>query len=125
MNCHSGDDELSVAAIDQVRDWSRSLEDRTARALGVPVTDARRSLSRRLGIAPGTLETLRNGRLKRLTTAVADRVRAALIADLETEIARLTHELEMARQTGVDPRSADLDAVASALDQARTLLRGR
>lgn len=70
--------------------------DRLARSEDGTVADVRRLLARRIGIAPGTIENIQRGRLK-FIERVEWKVRAAFIRLLEREIAKATHELEIAR----------------------------
>jgi len=64
---------------------------------------ARQSLANKLRIGIGTFENLVRGRVKRVDAAIRDRLQALLVRELEQEIARLTHELEIARQGGASP----------------------
>lgn len=98
------------------------LADQADALTGQPLTAVRRVLARKLAVAPGTLENLRNGRAKRVTTYVFERLRAAVIRDLQQEIARCTHELEIARQAGLDPRSSDMAALETAVQKANELM---
>lgn len=83
---------------------------------------ARRNVARALGVAPGTIENLQRGRLKRVAGWLRDALRARVIRELEAELVRLNHELAVLKQTGVDPRSdadtavrADISAVLEVL----------
>jgi transposase-like protein len=112
----------ATAYLDRARIWGKTLEDREAARSGVPVHAARKTVARRTGISPGTLETLRVGRLKAIAVHVYDRLHAAVVADLEAEIGRLQHELTIARQAGVDPRSDEMREVETHLARARAVL---
>lgn len=83
---------------------------------------ARRRLAGKLRIGVGTFENLVRGRVKRIDAAVRDRLQALLVHELEQEMARLTHELEMARQGGAHPASQHMGAITAHLEQARALL---
>lgn len=85
---------------------------------------ARQRLAERLKIGVGTLENLVRERVKTVDAAIRDRLQALLVRELEAEIARLTHELEMARQGGFHPASQHISAIETHLEQARTLLNG-
>jgi hypothetical protein len=99
------------------------LERRERRFLSAPA--ARRSLARKLRLGIGTLENLVRGRVKRVDAAIRDRLQALLVRELESELTRLTHELEMARQGGVHPASQHISAIEAHLEQARALMQGR
>ena len=83
---------------------------------------ALRAVARRLGLSPGSLENLVRGRAKRITVSVAAAVRGAMIRELEGEIARLTHELELVRACGADPRSLQITEIEALLAKAERLL---
>lgn len=114
----------TAAFMDTARAWGRALEDREAVRSSVPIADARKRVARRTGISPGTLENLRNGRLKAIGAHVFERIREAVVADLNAEMARLEHELAMARTSGLDARDDDFAAAAAALEKARALIGG-
>lgn len=107
--------EMSAYAIAQ------SLERREAARSG-SVERARERIAARARIGVGTLENIIRMRVKRIDAAVRDRLQALLIHDLETEIARLTHELEVARQSGAHLTSASISEVETHLARARDLL---
>jgi hypothetical protein len=94
-----------------------------SRLLSVP--EARRSIARKLRIGVGTFENLVRGRVKRVDAAIRDRLQALLVRELEDELARLSHELEMARQGGVHPASEHISAIETHLSQARALMQER
>lgn len=114
----------STAYLERARNWGRTLEDREAARTGQPINDARQSVARKVGVAAGTLETLRCGRLKAVAVHVYERLRSAVAADLAAEIKRLEHELELTRQAGVDPRSVEISEVETHLAAARKALFG-
>jgi len=121
MNRPSARDELTYAET-MARDWARRIEDRESARSGHSVATARKAVARKIGVAPGTLENLRKGRVKRITAFVYERLRAAVIRELEQEIKRAGHELEVARQCGLDPRSADMAALETAMAQVKELM---
>lgn len=85
-------------------------------------THARRSLAAKLRVGVGTLENLVRGRVKRVDAAIRDRLQALLVRELEQEIARLTHELEIARQSGAHLASEQISEVETHLAKARATL---
>lgn len=100
----------------------RRLEDREAVKSGTPVPVARLSIARRLRIAPGTLENLRRNRVKEPRASIVDKIRRALVDELEREIQALTHEVELLRATGMRPDADEIFQAETLLAQARKLL---
>lgn len=113
----------AVATVEQAREIAITLE-KKERARGLNASEARSRFARRLGVASGTIENLVRGRLKRVDAWLRDRLQAVLIRELETEIARLTHELEMARQSGARPASDQMAEIEAHLSAAKALLSG-
>lgn len=109
----------SAAYVERAQDWARALEDREAARSGVRLSDAREAVARRVVIPAGTLENLRKGRLKAIAVHIYDRLRAGLIRELEAEVRRLEHELQILRATGADPRRDEIAAVVASLARAR------
>ena len=102
---------------------AQNLEKRERARLGCRAT-ARRSLAGKLRIGSGTLENLIRGRVKRVDAAIRDRLQALLIKELELEIGRLWHDLEIARQTGAHPNSDEITKAEKLLFEARAVLNG-
>ena len=101
---------------------ARHLEDRERSRVGNRQV-ARRSLAHKLRVGIGTIEHLVRGRVKRVDAAVRDRLQALLVSELEQEIARLTHELEIARQCGAHLASDEISEVETHLVAARAILK--
>jgi hypothetical protein len=102
---------------------AQSLERRERARVG-SIHHARRSLSAKLRIGVGTLENIIRGRVKRIDAEIKRRLDELLIRELEAEIGRLTHELEMARQGGAHPACEHVGAIETHLAAARALLNG-
>lgn len=113
----------SMAIRDRAFQDAQSLE-RKERARGLSIPEARSAVASRLGIGLGTFENLVRERVKRVDAFVRDRLQALLIRELEAEIARLNHELEMARQSGAHPASEQMGEIEAHLAAARSLLGG-
>lgn len=96
--------------------------ERRERARGFTVPVARRAIARKIKTSVGTIENLVRGRIKRVDAAVRDRLQALLVSELEQEIARLTHELAIARQTGLHPASDEISEVETLLARATQIL---
>lgn len=111
---------------DTAREWARRLEDREASRSECPIAAARASVARRVGVSPGTLENLRNGRLKTVAVHIFAGLRAAIERDIQAEIDALENELVAARAAGLELSEAPLRAAEAALGAARqALMRGR
>jgi hypothetical protein len=106
---------------DETRDLLSRLE-RKERDRAPDVATARKRLARRLGALPGTLENFARGRIKRADAYLRARIETLLIAELQHEIAALSHELEMLRAGGSDPRLSAIAEAETALATARQLL---
>lgn len=102
---------------------ARSLEQRERTRVS-SIAMARQRLATKLRVGVGTVENLVRGRVKRVDAAIRDRLQALLVRELEQEIMRLTHELEMARQGGSHLASFDVGEIETHLEKARSLLRG-
>ena len=94
--------------------WARILDDKLGRARA----------ARALHVAPGTIETLRRGRRKNICVRLWTDLRMAVIRELTREIEAISHEIQIARQAGMDPRECDLMALDTALARAKGLREG-
>lgn len=83
---------------------------------------ARRRLAGKLRIGIGTLENIVRGRVKKIDAEIKRRLDDLLIRELEAEINRLNHELEMAVQVGAHPCSEHISEIEAHLAEARRLL---
>lgn len=98
----------AVAYVDRARGWAKRLEDVEAARSGMPLPDARKTVARRLAMAPGTLENLRKGRLKAIAAHWYDTLRQGVIRELEAELRHVQHEIAIARQTGLDASHGEM-----------------
>jgi hypothetical protein len=105
--------------------WARALEQSEARRLGVTVRQARARVARQIGTTPSALEHVARGRAKRITVEFFTRLQAAIVQKLQSEIAHAQHELHLARQSGVDPRSPAMAALEAETERATRQLAGR
>lgn len=85
---------MPAAAAVSARTIALSLE-RLRRGRGATVETARRSIARDIRTGFGTVNNIIRNRVKRVDETIRDRLQARLVRELELEIARLTHELEM------------------------------
>lgn len=114
----SGDEMSNAFAIAQ------NLERRERARVG-STERARRSLAARLRIGVGTFENLVRERVKTVDARIRDRLQALLVHELEQEIQRLTHELEMARQSGAHPACQHVGEIEAHLQKIHSLMAGR
>ncbi len=85
---------------------------------------ARLALGEKLRAGTGTVRNLIRGRVKRLDETIRDRLRALVMREMESEIARLTHELEMLKQCGHHLASHEICEVETLLLRAKAIMRG-
>lgn len=101
MGHHEVNDKMSaVGYVEQAREWSTRLEEQVAFRSGVTVPEARKIVAREIGAAPGTLENLRNRRLKGVAVHLYERLRARILRELEKEVRALSHEITIIAATG-------------------------
>ena len=98
------------------------LEKREAAQSGANLPDVRKAIARKIGEAPGTIENIRRGRIKRMVEGTTDKIKAALIRSIEGEIAHLSHEVEMLRRTGSPLDGDEILEAETLLSRARALL---
>ena len=121
----SENERMSALAFStDTREIARVLEAReTERSGKLPF--ARQNLARRIGCAPGTLESLRKGRLKRVERWFHEKLESLLIGEIEAEIRRLTFELETYRRTRGDVAGApEMARLVAAIENAQKLIAG-
>jgi len=115
--------EDEMTAVDTfARDWTDRLQRREIMRSGGTVPDARRVVARQIGVAPGTLENITRGRTKGVRGWIVERIKSAVIRELEAEIRGAQHDLEIVRRCGVDPRSSAFSAVEAAVESAKQQL---
>ncbi len=123
--CQSENDKVSALTFDETAaGLARRLEDRERIRCGVTLPVARASVARRVGVAPGTLERLRAGRIKGVREWIASALRGALIAELEAEIGRAEHELTILRASDRRIDRSQVAEVEAGLASLRRTLSG-
>lgn len=113
----------AVSDIEAVHRFARVIEDAEAKRLGVRITEARISLARRLRTSPGTLENIRRLRTKIVPNWLMARMKAEFVSVLQNEIARLEHEISVAKQVGTHHSDDALQAAETQVVAAREILR--
>lgn len=107
-------DDLSMSASALSECVKGVVRREAVRAGSVP--HARAALARRHRLSPGTLENAERGRAKRID----HRLVMAVISEIQSEWARLEHEIQILRQMGATPM--DLIAAQQHLREAKALL---
>lgn len=103
---------------------ARSLERSEARRIGTTLTQARKTIARRIGVTSAAFENFLYQRTKVVPSWVMSRVRAELISALQLEVQNLEHEIQLHRQAGSDHSGSALVAAETQLAAAREILRG-
>lgn len=99
------------------------LEALEARKANVTVIDNRSKLAARLKTTAGTLANIRKERRKTIPAWLMRNIGERLIVALQSEIRALEHEIENARQIGLDPRDDAFSAAEASLASARVLIK--
>lgn len=81
----------------------------------------RAAVARRIGVPVGTVENIQRNRFK-FVERVEAKVRAAFIRLLESEIAKATHELQIARLASDRMDSTAVIAAETALAEAKKII---
>jgi len=85
---------------------------------------AYKSVAGKIGRSATWLRNLLAGGLSRVDGEIKRRLDALLVREIEAEIARLTHELEMAKRCGDHPAALNVSEIETHLSKVRTLLQG-
>ncbi len=113
----------AVAYVQQARKWARSLEEKEKLRGGLDSVEAARPIvSRKTGVPKGTLVSLRKNRLKAIAVHIYEQLRSGVIRELEAELRHVSHEIQIARQTGVDPRTSQFQSALASEARIREAL---
>lgn len=115
----------AAADIASTQAFSRRLTAAEARRAGVPESMARTVVARREGIAPGTLENIERGRAKSVAGWIRDKLRAAVLREIEREIARLECERAALVATAYRVDDAAISEIDALLAKVRALMEGK
>lgn len=109
---HSENDIVSAANayVERARNWAAAIEDSAAKEARASLRVVRPSVAREVGVSPGTLENLRAGRLKGIAAHIYERLQAATLRRLQSEMRRIEHELHVLKAQGLDPRDEEMAA---------------
>lgn len=102
---------------------AQSLE-RKERARVSSLKAARQNIASRLRVGVGTFENLVRERVKTVDSVIRDRLQALYVREIEAEITRLSHELQVARQCGDRLASQQVSEIETHLAKVRQLLPG-
>lgn len=111
----------SIDAVSAARGWARTLEEREA-SRGLDRRAAQEAVARRTGVPLGKIVSLRKNRLKDIGVAAYEALRRGVMSEIEQEMRRLEHELQLLRTAGLDPRDDQMEAVVADLAKARQAL---
>jgi hypothetical protein len=105
-----------------VRHIAVSLE-RIERSKGSTIEQARRRIASKVRIGVGSVENIIRDRVKRVDEKIRDRLFALFVREIEAEIARLTHDLEMVRQSSGGLSSQHVGEIEAHLSAVKSLLK--
>ena len=114
----------AMSDVSTINRFATALEKAEARRLGIKESVARERVAGRIGVSPGTLENIRRLRTKIVPNWLMNKVRTELVSVLQSEIRRLEHEIQLARQTGMDHRDDALCSAEAQIEAARQMLVG-
>jgi len=90
---------------------------------GLTADEARERVAGREGVSPGTFENIVRKRIKGVEGWLRDKLQAALIRELQAELARLEHELAVARLSAQRPDDDEISSVMALVERAKELLK--
>ena len=108
--------------ISLAEDWATALERLEAQRLGESRSRARPIVSRKTGVAIGTLYSLARRRLKVITNDTLRRLGNGLIAELQRELGRIEHELQVHTQIGTHVDSGEVLSLVASRAKIRSAL---
>lgn len=112
----------SASDVQQASNMIFRIENRMAERLGWKVENVRPKVARALKTSVGTVANLRRQRRKSIPSYLKEAIVRLLIAELQTEITELAHQLDVYRQTGADRREDAFQQAEAAIIAARKLL---
>lgn len=113
------------AYLDRARSWLDRLEAMEIARGAITLASARAVVARKSQVAAGTLENIRNQRLKTIGAHVFDRLAACVERGIKREIEALEHELEMARSSALGARDVEISQVVEGIEKLRALIAER
>ncbi len=120
--CHPECQSMSaVESVREARGWAELLEKNEVRRTGLTRSEVRPIVARKVGVPASKLYSLWRNRLKD-TGSWKERLRAAVVRELQSELARLQHEQNLLAQTGAHPASHEASAVLADIDAVHVAL---
>lgn len=113
--------ETAAVSEEDARLWVLDAVRRERVRAGHNLEISRASLAAKLGVAPGTIENIWRGRLKKLGD-LRGKITHHRIKSLEADLADLANELAIARARGTLATPAQIDDAYAALETTRALI---
>ena len=117
-----GQDVSAQSDVAIAEDWVEILETVEARRLGVTRAEARPKVARSIGVPEGKLYSLARRRLKDISNRMLRRIGDGLVRELQAELARVEHDLQIRTQIGDRPDSGEALSLASRREKIREAL---
>ena len=117
-----GQDVSAQSDVAIAEDWVEILETVEARRLGVTRAEARPKVARDLRVPEGKLYSLARRRLKDISNRMLRRIGEGLIRELQAELARVEHDLQIRTQIGARPDSGESLTLATRREKIREAL---
>ncbi len=108
--------------ISLAEDWATALERIEAQRSGENRSRVRPVVARRTGVSEGTLYSLARRRLKKITNDTLRRLGNGLIAELQRELGRIEHELQIHTQIGTHIDSGEVLALVASRQKIKAAL---
>lgn len=112
----------SVADVSLARTWAEALEDREAKRQGRSVSEVRNDVARKIGVPAGKLYSLRRNRLKDVSNRILTALGQALRNELQTELLRVEHDLQITTQIGEERYSGEVQTLLARREKIRAAL---
>jgi len=113
----------AVANLEDARSIARMLEDKRRWQFGT-LERTRAHLGAKIGIEGKTWKNLVLGRRKRVDDWLKERLKTLLLRELEAEMARASHDVQIALQCGDSPSAQSLREAEGYLAKAKAALNG-
>lgn len=114
--------ELSSVAIHERAQKIAHEVERNEMARGYKVTEARERIAKSVGVSPWLLWRLARNRLKTIPEGLTTKLHEANVRLLQQNLARATHEMEMAFQIGLRRDCPEMAKLEAAAEKARKLI---
>lgn len=122
---HNPEDAMPALSLDMKSLARQAVDLHGKRVSACNTQEASASLARAIRAAPGTIRSAIYGRLKRVDAALRDKLAHVVMREIQNEIGRLNHELEVARLCGggaVEGNIAEIEAELETLKRAMGII---